>query len=166
MKSLWLLRHAKSAWDTDAASDFERPLAKRGHRDAPRVGCWLRENQVDVDRIVCSSALRARQTLEGLQKHWISGVTRVEYSDVLYHAGTEDLLRQLHRGSQAEQSLMLVGHNPGFDNLLMRLVEQRILPLTAKGKLMTTAALAHLQLSHWQAKSAQLMVLVRPKELT
>ena len=165
MKTLWLLRHAKSAWNTNAPSDFERPLAKRGRRDAPKMGQWLAGKQVTVDRVVCSTATRARQTLKGVCEHWPVASATLTYSDDLYHAGTQTLVTELHGASHAEQSLMLVGHNPGLDSLLVRLVGRDQVPQTDNYKMMTTAALAQVELEGWQAKSGRLLALIRPKEL-
>lgn len=162
MPTLWLLRHAKSAWDTAAPTDHDRPLAARGHRDAPRVGLWLAQQNAVIDAVVCSTATRARQTLAGVSENFSIDGAQIEFSRALYHADVDELLAVVRRA--AAQSLLLIGHNPGFDGLLIKLCGAG-LPLTANGKLMTTAALAQIELDHWQADSGRLVELVRPRDL-
>ena len=164
MKTLWLLRHAKSAWNTDAPTDHERPLAKRGHRDAPAIGAWLAQREVQIDRVACSTATRACQTLEGVRRNLTIDDNAVTFTDAIYHAGTRELLSVIHAATHAENSLLLIGHNPGLDSLLIAYCG-RDLPLSPSGKLMTTAALAQIELDGWQARQGRLSNLIRPKEL-
>lgn len=164
MRTLWLLRHAKSAWDTAAPSDHDRPLSLRGQRDAPRVGQWLARQDAVFDSIVCSTAARARETLAGVGENFSIDDTHVEFSGALYHAAVRELLAVVRRAADATQSLLLIGHNPGFDSLLINLCGTE-LPLTDSGKLMTTAALAQIELADWRADSGRLIELIRPRDL-
>ncbi len=163
MKTLWLLRHAKSAWNTDAPTDFERPLAPRGQRDAPRVGTWLADHSVEVALTLCSPAMRTRETFNGLCERW-QGCADVRFESTLYHAGVADLLSLLHGTPTGVEQQMLIGHNPGLDGLLVRFCGDQA-PRTSKGKLMTTASLAGIELKGWQAKRGRLRHLIRPREL-
>ncbi len=164
MKTLWLLRHAKSAWNTNAPSDHQRPLAKRGRRDALAIGAWLAARDVRLDRIACSTAIRTRQTLAGVRRNYSVDDTAVIFADAIYHAGSQDLLTVIHAATQAETSLLLIGHNPGLDSVLIGYCGPD-LPLSTGGKLMTTAALAQIELDGWQARHGRLLNLIRPKEL-
>ena len=91
-RQLIIMRHAKSAWDTDAATDFERPLAKRGQRDAPRMGAWLQEQGIVPDFVVSSPAKRARQTVLKVCKPLGVKKKKIHWDARIYGAGAEELL--------------------------------------------------------------------------
>ena len=112
---LILIRHAKSGWDDPALDDHARPLNDRGRRDAPRTGHWLRDAGYVPEAILCSSALRTRQTADGLAL----GPEPV-ILDSLYHASPDRLLASLVK-AQA-QSVAMIAHNPGIGDLAARLV--------------------------------------------
>jgi phosphohistidine phosphatase len=118
-KTLVLVRHAKSAWPDDVA-DVERPLAKRGRRDAPAVGRWVAENGVTPQVVVVSSALRAVQTAELITAELEPAPRRV-VTDQAYNARPAELL-ELVRTLPAEPDVaMVVGHNPGIEALATQL---------------------------------------------
>ncbi len=159
------MRHAKSDWHSGAESDFDRPLNKRGRGAAVEMGEYLKEHSITPDRVVGSPALRARQTVDRvfLQTGW--RIDRLRFDESLYMAGLEDLLAACRRHGEDCDSLMLVGHNPGLDDLLQYLCGDE-LPRTAKGKLLTTANLALVDLSAdgvERAGGATLVELVRPR---
>ena len=164
---LLLLRHAKSDWST-ADPDHERPLSSRGRQDASRIGEWFAGHHKPPARVVCSTAVRARQTLERFNQAAGIPAGRIEFSPQLYQASLQHLLAVIG-GHHALTSLMLVGHNPGLDNLLMHLCGAG-LPRTESGKLMTTANLAvlekfspgHRKSDHSEA--FRLVVLQRPHD--
>ncbi|MDX1569380.1 MAG: histidine phosphatase family protein [Xanthomonadales bacterium] len=168
MHRIWLFRHAKSAWDTDAGSDFERPLAKRGRRDAPRMGAWLERHGVHPDEIWCSTAVRARETLELARGRWSVDDRRIRYLDALYGAPASELLALTRSAGEEITTLMLVGHNPGLEDLLETLCDEAQ-QRTAKGKLLTTANLAEIDLrGEWQDvdwDTGDLVRLLRPRAL-
>lgn len=139
-KQLILLRHAKSDWYSAASADHDRPLNDRGRRDAPRVGAWLGRNDYRPERILCSSAERTRETLNLVihGSNWEDIPTDV--SSDLYHAGESFLADRIADGFSYCGALMVVGHNPGMDLLVMRFCPG--LEPGANGKLMTTAACA------------------------
>lgn len=133
MKTLLLLRHAKSSWDDSSLRDFERPLAPRGKRDAPRIGKALKKRGPLPDLIISSPAVRARQTIEALVKSARLD-TGVQFEDSIYAASSAELMRVIRRIPDSSSCAMVVGHNPGFEDLVAR--------LTGTSQAMPTAALA------------------------
>ena len=168
-RELWLLRHGKSAWDSGVPDDFDRPLAKRGQKDAPRVGRWLARLDHVPDQVISSPAARARETVLAVVKALGMSAHTVVWDNRVYEAGVTDLLAVLADVPPAAGTTLLVGHNPGLDDLLVHLAGERASP-NAKGKLMTTAAVAALALPddwhHLPAGCADLLFLKRPKELS
>ncbi|MBF0194956.1 MAG: histidine phosphatase family protein [Magnetococcales bacterium] len=146
-KQLIILRHAKSAWDTDATTDFERPLAKRGKGDAPRMGRWMLENGLLPDHVVSSPALRAKQTALKACKAMDISKSKINWDPRVYGAGTEDLLEVLAEVPNDVFRVMLVGHNPGMEFLFNYLAK--------KG--------GNDQLEHSPIKTATAVVLDLPK---
>lgn len=107
MKQLLLLRHAKSSWASPDVEDIDRPLNKRGRRNAVQMGEWIAGNGWEPDHVLCSSSRRTRETWEraGLQGS-------PTFSDAVYLAEPEDLLWQI-RDMEADR-LLVIGHNPGM----------------------------------------------------
>jgi phosphohistidine phosphatase len=123
MKTLLLMRHAKSSWEDPKLADHERPLSKRGQKDAPLMGEMLLEKELLPQKILASSAVRAHETVEGLVKtSQYSGET--EYNDALYLAEPETYLAALHSLPDSIERVMVVGHNPGLVQLLQKLSRQ------------------------------------------
>lgn len=116
-RQLLILRHAKSAWDTDAQSDFERPLAKRGQRDAPRMGEWMRKEKLVPDHIISSPAARARETTLAICAQLDLKRRKISWDNRIYGAGTDDLLEVLAEAPEKLKLVLLVGHNPGLEYL-------------------------------------------------
>jgi phosphohistidine phosphatase len=125
-KQLIIMRHAKSAWDTDATTDFERPLAKRGKGDAPRMGKWMLEHGLLPDHIVSSPALRAKQTALKACKAMEINKSKINWDPRVYGAGTEDLLEVLAEIPSKAFRVMLVGHNPGMEFLFNYLAKNGV----------------------------------------
>ncbi|MBF0447019.1 MAG: histidine phosphatase family protein [Magnetococcales bacterium] len=123
-RHLIIMRHAKSAWDTDAITDFERPLAKRGKIDAPRMGQWLLDQSMVPDYIVSSPAQRAKETTLKICKAMNIKKSNINWDPRVYGAGTEDLLEILSEIPSKNNSVMLVGHNPGLEFLASYLTQQ------------------------------------------
>jgi phosphohistidine phosphatase len=113
-RKLVLLRHAKSAWPD--VPDHERPLAGRGRRDAPVMGHWLRTAGHVPDRVLCSTARRARETWE-LAQTTLGASPPVSFEDRVYGASAPELLDLIHRAPGAVQTLLIVGHDPGIPEL-------------------------------------------------
>jgi phosphohistidine phosphatase len=160
MKTLLIMRHAKSSWDNPAQEDHERPLNKRGRRDAPRMGCWLREQSLEPELIVVSSARRAQQTAELLAPECGSAVIQTE--PLLYHASQHAWEQVVRALPDSASRILCVGHNPGIEEFLHSLTQQ--------GVSMPTAAIAwvELQIQSWSqfaVDGAKLRDVWRPKEL-
>lgn len=115
MKRVWLLRHAKSSWDDPTLADHDRPLSPRGRKAAKRMGSWAAGNGVRPDLVLCSSALRARATLDLVRAGL--GNPEAEFDMALYHAPADDLLVRLRTVREAVTDLLLVGHNPALHDL-------------------------------------------------
>ncbi|HEY9323650.1 MAG TPA: histidine phosphatase family protein [Agromyces sp.] len=124
MKTLLLVRHAKSSWGDQTLPDHERPLNHRGRRDAPRVGARLRERGVVPDVIVTSTAVRARSTAEILAQALDLGSGRIVEDDRLYGATADGLLDIIRALDDESTSVMLVGHNPEIGELASRLSDE------------------------------------------
>ena len=137
MKTLLILRHAKSSWRHAELPDFDRPLNKRGKRDAPRMGELLRQADLLPDLILSSSAQRARQTTQAVVDSSGYG-GEVRWMDSLYAAPPESYLEALRALDDSLQRVMLVGHNPGLEELLEH--------LTGAAETLPTAALAQVLL--------------------
>ncbi|MBI5462442.1 MAG: histidine phosphatase family protein [Gammaproteobacteria bacterium] len=162
---LLLLRHAKSDWD-QSCDDFDRPLNARGRHDAPRIGRWLREHDMLPDRVLSSPAHRAAQTAQAVCAQLGYPAERIVWDKRLYLAALETLLDILAEQTDHPQRLLLIGHNPGLEDLLEYLVQTP--PRQHNGKLLTTATLAHVQMdtSHPTRHSAHLCQLVRPRDMS
>ncbi len=118
---IYLLRHAKSSWDEPELLDHERPLAKRGRKAVVLLREHFRDSGVAPDLVLCSSAVRAMQTLEGVREG-LPPQARVEVEAGLYAAGAGSLLERLRSLPDEVGSVMLVGHNPGLEDLAAELM--------------------------------------------
>jgi phosphohistidine phosphatase len=138
MKSLLILRHAKSSWKHPELTDHDRPLNKRGKRDAPRMGEILRSEHLIPEAIISSTAARAHATAEAVAK--ASGYKgKIALNRYLYAAGPEAYLKVLHGLSNDSVRVLVVGHNPGLEELLEN--------FTGEAQIMPTCTLAHVKLS-------------------
>jgi phosphohistidine phosphatase len=123
MKTILILRHAKSDWGDPFLADFDRPLANRGLNDAPRMGEVLMLYQCVPDRILSSPALRARQTSELVAKECGYGIS-IYWEDSFYGGGSHDLIAALQCLPDAIERPMLVGHNPTLEETVTLLLGQ------------------------------------------
>ncbi|KUL43150.1 SixA phosphatase family protein [Streptomyces regalis] len=119
LRRLVVLRHAKSAWP-DGVADHERPLGPRGRRDAPVAGRMLAETDCLPDLALCSTAVRARETWELAAAQW-GTPPPVRHEPRLYAADVSDLLQVVHEAPPEVETLLLVGHNPGLEELVLAL---------------------------------------------
>jgi phosphohistidine phosphatase len=160
------MRHAKSDWHSTAQSDFERPLNARGSKDAAAMGQWLKAQELRPQVLLASPAQRARQTI--LAAAEILGIKddEVAFNKNLYLADRSTLLNVLRAVPDSAESVLLVAHNPGLDNLVEWLASESP-PLSESGKLMTTAAIAMFELPRdWvrlERGEASLQHLIRPR---
>ena len=162
IKTLLILRHAKSSWADQALDDHGRPLNARGERDAPRMGALVREERLSPELVISSDALRARQTSEAMAA--AAGYTEEIILDPrLYHASVGDIVEVLRSVASDTNTVMIVGHNPGL--------EQLIAQLTGEHEDFPTAALARvvLPVDRWSdlrtTTRGTLVGLWRPKEM-
>jgi phosphohistidine phosphatase len=165
-KRLFLLRHAKSSWDDPGLDDHERPLAPRGQRACKVIAEHLRANAIEPELVLCSSARRTRETLEGVAP---TGERVIESE--LYTASPGELVERLRRVPDNTGSVMLIGHNPSMQMLALRLA-RRDGDATARATLerkFPTGALATLTFecgwSELDTGNAQLAAFMTPKEL-
>ena len=161
MKTLLLLRHAKSSWKVADQPDFERPLNGRGERAAPLMGRHLRKEKIEPALILCSPAERARQTAALFaEAAGLGGELR--YDERIYEASALQLLEVVAQADDGADAVLLVGHNPGLEEL--------ILLLTGETRLMPTGALAKIDLApdKWgkvKEQAGRLDWIVKPKDL-
>ncbi len=169
--TLHLLRHAKSSWDDPGLADFDRPLAPRGRRAGATIAGHLRERAIRPELVLCSPAVRARQTLELVAAGFGPGPeVVVEFEPSLYGASAEELLAALREVGGDVGSVMLVAHQPGIGDLALLLAAPgagaELERLRAK---FPTAALATFAVpgawSRLAAGSARLEGFVKPKEI-
>ena len=171
MRSLLLMRHAKSSWDDPLLPDHDRPLAPRGLRDAPRIGRWLVREGHLPDRILCSSARRAQQTCEAVRAE-IPSAPEPVFLPQLYEFGRiSPLLDAIASHGGDARTLLVIGHNEALHDLARHLAaigsEYAMRELYQK---FPTAAVAILDLDgeNWPTALARLGRLVRfmrPKKL-
>lgn len=162
MKTLLLMRHAKSSWKDSGLKDHERPLNKRGHHDAPLMGQVLVDRELLPQKILCSSAVRARQTAEALRE--AAGYpSEIDYLDRLYMAEVDEYLNVLRELPDDLERVMVIGHNPSMETVLQL--------LSGQIEALPTAVIAHLVLpiSQWSQLNSntegELIEIWRPKEL-
>lgn len=169
-KQLVLLRHAKSSWDDPLLEDFDRPLAKRGREAAKRVAEWFKDRQVRPDLVLSSPSARTRETLN-LIRGSLGPSPTIVYEKRIYLAKMDDLLDRIRKASDDVGTLLVIGHNPGLQELALALM-----PASAKAgrkKLadkFPTAALARFDMTavSWMAVApgaAKLVEFVRPTDL-
>jgi phosphohistidine phosphatase len=161
MKSLLLLRHAKSAKDNETLRDFDRPLNERGEDDARLIGGVLSKRRISPDAVISSPAKRARQTTE-LVLEATKLKTKARFDDRIYEADAHQLLRVISEIEPSARIAILIGHNPGFEDLLAA--------LTGKYQRLPTASLARIDLpvTNWTnigAGKGRLKWIVSPKDL-
>jgi phosphohistidine phosphatase len=161
MRTLYLLRHAKSSWKDASLSDFERPLKERGREAAEQMGLFLASKKATVSTLIVSPAVRTRQTIEIVLRHALPGV-EPHFDQRIYEASLSTLVHVVSEFPDDKQSAMLVGHNPGMEELLAF--------LTHETRHMPTGALARITLDCASWKDAgrgtgKLDWFVTPKDL-
>lgn len=161
-KTVLLLRHAKSSWKDSQLDDFDRPLNGRGRKAAAEIGDRLRAQSFVIDQVLSSSSVRTRQTLELLFADW-KKVPPTSFHDDLYHATPDQMIERLSQLPSTVNCAMLVGHNPGLEELLAQ--------WTGAPTHFPTAGLAQLEFAihEWSELSdsvpARLIQFWRPREM-
>ncbi len=172
MKRLTLLRHAKSGWDEPVARDFDRPLNARGRRAAETVGAYAGREKLDTDFILASPAVRVTETLD----HFVppAGLDAIEphWDRRIYLASSVTLIDCLHDVPDSADHVLMSGHNPGMEDLILELVpDDGSSPLRDDVEVkFPTAALATIELAvdHWadvDVGKGRLTAFIRPRDL-
>ncbi|WP_223653023.1 SixA phosphatase family protein [Hymenobacter psoromatis] len=145
MKTLYLMRHAKSSWSFDELSDQERPLNDRGRDDAPRMGQALAARRIRLDRLVSSPAVRAMSTAVLVARELKLPSSSIVVEPTIYQADVATLLAVIRAQPDAAQSVLLTGHNPTITD-----VANQLSPSPLHGEMPTAAVLClHFQTDKW-----------------
>ena len=169
--TLTLFRHAKSSWDDAIPRDFDRPLNKRGEKAAVTMGLWVKRNSLTFDHVVASPAVRVIETID----HFVKGsAQRMDpyWDRRIYLASSATLMDVLRDQSDEHKSVLMVGHNPGLEDLVLDLCpDDGTSALRASvWEKYPTAAIARMELNiaHWSELDrglGQLTHFVRPRDL-
>ena len=114
MKTLYLVRHAKSSWKNQGLTDFDRPLNKRGKRDAPFMGEVLNDKKINPDFIISSSAKRAKKTATEIAAKIGFPLKKISFNDEIYEASMSTLVNLIKKLNDKYESVMIFGHNPSL----------------------------------------------------
>ncbi|MBX2841627.1 MAG: histidine phosphatase family protein [Flammeovirgaceae bacterium] len=133
MKTLYLVRHAKSSWKDISLDDFDRPLNKRGKRDAPFMGKRLKKQGIKPNLIIASSAKRAKKTAKIFAEEMGYPEGKIKFAKKIYEAGSTELFEIIKNQDNQVKSLMLVGHNPELTSLSNYLSDYEILNIPTSG---------------------------------
>ncbi|MDX3910277.1 MAG: histidine phosphatase family protein [Sphingobium sp.] len=172
MKRLTLLRHAKSGWDDPVKRDFDRPLNERGERAARLMGRFARDQNMRFELLLASPATRVIETLDHFMQSYGQSVETV-WDRRIYLASSATLLDVVHGAPDAVDALMMAGHNPGLEDLILDLVPEDGRNTALRDEVETklpTASLATLEfdVDHWadiKEGSATLLSFTRPRDL-
>ncbi len=176
MRTVTLLRHAKSSWAATPAgsappADKARPLAPRGLRDAPRMAAWMAAHGIRPELVLCSTAVRARQTLELVQDAVLAAEGTVTFRDELYLAEAEDLIEIVRNLAEGVHHVMLVGHDPGMHEAAQLLIgagDIAMRRLLADKFPTAAAAVIDFKVRHWRdiaPGEGRLRLFMAPKRL-
>ena len=122
-RELLILRHAKSSWKDDSLSDHERPLNKRGQKSANWMGEYFQTRQIQPDMVLCSTARRARLTLDGILESLVIEPTQIKFESDIYFSGVGAILRLIQQQSGHHGHLLVIGHEPDLSSLVSRVIE-------------------------------------------
>jgi len=161
MLTLYLLRHAKSSWNDASQRDFERPLSDRGREACALIGEFIEEKGIEFDLVLVSTAVRTRETID-LVKQRAKLRSEVRYDDRIYEATVSQLLEVISPVENDRENVLLVGHNPGMEELLTLLTGVHLRVTTAN------FAKIKIQATRWSdslANTGTLDWIIRPKEI-
>jgi len=170
VKRLAVLRHAKSSWDVPGLDDFDRPLNDRGWKSARRMGRELKARGLRFDYVLASSAVRVRETLEGLSEEYDLGAP-IHFEQAIYLAATQTLVSLVRDLPEEVKAPLLVGHNPGLERLVVELTHDDDGGLRDRivGKYPTGAlAVVEFPAAKWSditPGSCEIVELILPREL-
>lgn len=167
-RQLLIMRHAKSDWGSGASRDFERPLNSRGRQAAPQMGRWLLAQGLIPDHLVSSPAERARQTALGVCRELNYADSAIRWDERIYEAAVPALRQVLADCPPQAQRVLLLGHNPGLENLVVYLAGE--FPATEDGKYLPTATVVEIEVSAgWDQLTTgcgRFIRLTRPRSLS
>tara|TARA_B110000305_G_C19435761_1_gene638838 strand:+ start:225 stop:728 length:504 start_codon:yes stop_codon:yes gene_type:complete len=165
-KELILMRHGKSDW-SKPVPDYLRPIKKRGFLESSKIGSWLQDRGLVPQLIISSPAQRARETAETLAQQMNYSAENISWNESVYMADVSELLDAIATTPEQCQRLLVVGHNPGLEDLLFYLTEEIDIP--QDGKVMPTATVAVLETDlDWSAlehSSCKLGIIARGRYL-
>lgn len=172
MKTLTILRHAKSGWDVQVERDFDRPINARGKRGAELIGQYLKRQGLAVDRIIASPAVRVTETLDLFQP--AAGLDAIEphWDRRIYLASAATLIDTIRDTGRDATHVLIAGHNPGLEDLILELVPDSgddELRARVEEKLPTSAmARLELDIDDWHdldVRQARIVSFIRPRDL-
>jgi phosphohistidine phosphatase len=172
LKTLTILRHAKSGWDAQVERDFDRPINPRGRRGAELIGQWLKRQGLPVERIIASPAVRVTETLDLFQP--AAGLDAIEphWDRRIYLASAATLIDVIRDTGKDATHLLIAGHNPGLEDLILELVPESAgdeLRARVEEKLPTSAmARLELDIADWRdldTRQARFAQFIRPRDL-
>jgi len=162
MKQIYVLRHAKSSWNNSNLSDFERPLSKRGIRDANKLSIFLKNMDLMIDIVLCSTAVRAKDTFDLTACGFNFEIDKANYTDKLYFGDVSSIIMRLKEIDNSLKNILIVGHNPTLHYLVESLTNTKI----DRFKTCNLAIITHDD--NWNSlgsKKSSLKSLIKPKEL-
>lgn len=165
MKTILIMRHAKSSWSNPYIKDFDRPLNSRGKNDAPKMGFFLKEKQIIPDKIFCSPAKRARATLKRVLKEIDRDKGIVEFKEDLYYKDYDAYLKAVCSAAADVDVVMTLGHNPMTEQFISYLSST---PVRKPVKTATIACLSS-EVDDWsdlRNGGCELMWITGPKDLS
>ena len=130
MKQIFLLRHAKSSWDNSNLSDFERPLANRGIRDAKKLCKFIKKSDLKLDKVFCSNAFRAKETFDLTADGFNFQIEKAVYTDKLYFGDVTNIINDLKKLDEGIKNILIIGHNPTLHLLVEFLINENIARFT------------------------------------
>ena len=122
MRTLYLLRHAKSSWSDNTLTDHDRPLSSRGRRDAPRMAAFMASLGMAPDLVLCSTSMRTRQTLELLRQGLDLDAVEVSFEPAIYEVPPSHLTARVRSLPDDRKAVLVIGHNPGMQGAALDLI--------------------------------------------
>ena len=162
MKEIFVLRHAKSSWDHVNLSDHDRPLTNRGIKDAAKLCAFVKNKRYKLDKVLCSTAKRAKETFDLTADGFNFEIGRTIYTDKLYFGEATDLIKHLRDLDESLNNILIVGHNPTLHYLVELLANEQIDRFTT----CNLAIISHA--GKWIALNSHkcsLKSLIKPKDL-
>tara|TARA_Y100000590_G_scaffold220753_1_gene249830 strand:- start:1392 stop:1904 length:513 start_codon:yes stop_codon:yes gene_type:complete len=170
MKTIFLLRHAKSSWDNTKLEDFDRPLATRGIKSCKKIGKFFKKKKLVPDIVYCSTAVRAKQTWD-LINRIVEKKKNIIYEDQLYMANSSIFMNFVKKTNDNFKTLMIVSHNPGIENFAIELIKNKESDFYKDINLKYPTggiAIINFKLKHWSKmnyETGDIYEFIKPREL-